>query len=144
MISSEELEEYRLSEKKRQHQNAANRRSYKRRYMRGYYYSEEGHKRIILNNAKRRAAKRGVPFDLKPEDINVPEFCPVLGLKLEINKGGRCFAANSPSLDRIIPELGYTKGSVEIISMRANNLKSDGTLDELRKVVAWLESKVGG
>lgn len=57
-------------------------------------------------------------------DIIIPETCPMLGIKLEFgfDKQGGNF--NSPSLDRIIPELGYTKGNVMVISKRANMIKT--------------------
>lgn len=45
----------------------------------------------------------------------------------------------SAHLDRIIPELGYIKGNVQWISGRANRIKYDASLDELRAIVAWLE-----
>lgn len=68
----------------------------------------------------------------------VPEFCPVLGMRLEPGNG---LSASSPSLDRFDPEKGYTKGNVRVISARANTLKSNATPDELRKVLAYLEGK---
>jgi hypothetical protein len=42
-----------------------------------------------------------------------------------------------PTLDRIHNYLGYIRGNVEVISWRANHLKSDSTLDELRKMVRY-------
>ncbi|WP_145960516.1 hypothetical protein [Novosphingobium meiothermophilum] len=50
------------------------------------------------------------------------------------NKGG---GANSPSLDRIEPELGYVPGNTIVISNRANRLKSDATIDELRAIASF-------
>jgi hypothetical protein len=49
---------------------------------------------------------------------------------------------NSPTLDRIIPSLGYVRGNVKVISMRANVLKHNASLDELKKLVAWLEKEL--
>jgi hypothetical protein len=37
--------------------------------------------------------------------------------------------------------LGYVRGNVTIISNRANRIKNDASLDEVRKVVSWLETK---
>jgi hypothetical protein len=45
----------------------------------------------------------------------------------------------SPSLDRIVPEKGYVEGNIAIISQRANTLKQDASLDDLRNLVTWLE-----
>ena len=59
-------------------------------------------------------------------------MCPVLGIPLVIGEGA-C-SDNSPSIDRIIPELGYVKGNIKVISRRANRIKNDATPDELFKV----------
>ena len=48
---------------------------------------------------------------------------------------------DSPSIDRLIPELGYIKGNVNVISLRANIIKNNATKDELIKIANWMESK---
>ena len=48
---------------------------------------------------------------------------------------------NSPSLDKFFPSLGYVKGNVQIISWRANHLKSDGTPEEWEKVAKWCKNE---
>jgi len=89
----------------------------------------------IYYSAQRRARKKGVPFEIEISDIVIPEYCPVLGIKLEVASG---YAQdNSPSLDRIIPALGYVKGNILVISYKANTIKSNATVDELRKVAAF-------
>lgn len=87
--------------------------------------------------AKARALKQGVPFDLCPDDIVFPTHCPVLGIPLFFTEGGR--TDNTPSLDKLIPEKGYVKGNIKIISWKANRLKNNATLDELKKLVVYLE-----
>lgn len=47
-----------------------------------------------------------------------------------------------PSIDRIVPELGYVKGNVAVISMKANRLKSNGLLGDFKKLIRYLESTV--
>lgn len=90
--------------------------------------------------AKRRAKEENLPFDLKPEDITIPETCPVFGWHLEIGVGASQTA--SPSLDKLIPEKGYVKGNVWVISHLANRIKNNATLEELEAVVAALRSKL--
>ena len=96
--------------------------------------------KIIWNAAKQRARLQNVPFNIEVSDVIVPEVCPVLGCRLE--RTPKSAGPSSPSLDRIKPELGYTKGNVEVISLRANMLKSDCDVAELRHMIAWLERRV--
>ncbi len=44
----------------------------------------------------------------------------------------------SPSLDRLDNTLGYIPGNVQVISWKANQIKSNATLQELQAIVAWL------
>lgn len=92
----------------------------------------------MLWNVKSRAKVRGIPFNLVHEDIVIPKLCPILGIPLEISTGGP--SPNSPSLDRIDPQYGYVKGNVHVISHRANTIKSDATLEELKMLVHYLEN----
>lgn len=88
----------------------------------------------MLWKAKTRANHKGIEFDLTPEDVFVPEYCPVLGVKIE--RGSKdC----GPELDRKDITKGYVKGNAFVISGRANRLKSDATLEELRAIVKYLE-----
>lgn len=96
---------------------------------------------VMWKNAATRAQASGVPFLITPADIPpTPDFCPVLGLKLAINTqgaGARRGASDcSPSLDRIVPELGYIPGNVRIVSMRANRIRSNATSKELIAIAA--------
>lgn len=91
--------------------------------------------KAIYTSAKSRAKRNGIPFNLDFSDIVIPEFCPVLGIKLKQRDGK--LADNSPSLDRIIPELGYIKGNVIVISNKANRIKNNATSDEIYKVAMF-------
>ena len=46
----------------------------------------------------------------------------------------------SPSLDRFIPEDGYIKGNVVWISGKANSMKSDASIEEVRLLYEWMNS----
>jgi len=96
----------------------------------------------MWEGSKKRAKEDGTIFTLTLEDIpEIPERCPVLGILIVSNtKAGPL--DSSPSLDRIIPELGYAKGNVRIISNRANRLRSDGTAEELRRIADDAEKLV--
>jgi len=99
-------------------------------------YYEKHPERFLLKSAKARAKKFNLTFDLCVEDVKIPEICPVLKIPLYRNIGKNNTAShNSPSLDRINPELGYVKGNVRVISHRANALKSNATLEELQFIL---------
>lgn len=92
--------------------------------------------------AKNRAKMGNIIFTLKREDFEIPEYCPVFPhIKLEFSDG-RTRPDNIPTLDRIIPALGYVKGNVRVISMRANRLKSDATAEELEAIVRYIRCPV--
>ena len=92
---------------------------------------------VILQHAKQRAKLKNVPFDITADDIEVPEFCPILGLQLVVNEGHA--KDNSMTIDRIVPELGYVKGNVAIISFKANTIKNNASIEDLEKVLLWLK-----
>ena len=81
----------------------------------------------------------GIAFDLTIDDIFIPTHCPVFGIELA-PVGGK-YSEASPSADRLDPTKGYTRGNVEIISMRANRLKNNATREELERIAAWMKSK---
>lgn len=84
----------------------------------------------MVNRAYHRAEEKGVPFDITYEDILFTDTCPLLKISLNWDGGPR--DKNTPSLDRIIPEKGYVKGNVRIVSNLANMMKSYATIDELK------------
>jgi hypothetical protein len=94
---------------------------------------------IMYQRVRRRALEKGLMFNLDLSDIIIPKYCPVLGMELRVAKG-KHMQYESPSLDRIIPELGYTKGNVRVISMRANTLKNNATLAELEAITQDLRN----
>lgn len=92
----------------------------------------------MLWQVKARAKREGTLFNLTHEDIRIPEKCPILDIPLMMGEGKA--TANSPSLDRIVPDLGYVRGNVQVISLKANNIKSNATPEEIRKVADYMEA----
>ena len=93
----------------------------------------------MVTLAKHRAKRDGVPFDITVDDFEIPELCPVFKIPLVRGTGIGGSHAASPTLDRIIPALGYVKENVVVISKRANAIKHDATSAELRTVADWLD-----
>ena len=100
-----------------------------------YRRTKEGSINYLYKSAKQRSKKYNIPFNLELNDIVIPDVCPVLGIQL-VQGDGVSFDG-SPTVDRILPQLGYTKGNIIIISMKANRIKNNATLNELKKVYEY-------
>lgn len=85
-----------------------------------------------------RARRLGYDFDIDESDIPLPEVCPIFGMPLVRVGGGQTNA--SPSVDRIDNSKGYVKGNVVVVSLKANAIKRDTTLAELKKMVEFYET----
>lgn len=100
-------------------------------------WHKENPARSMVRSAKKRATNSGVPFDLTISDIIIPKFCPVLGIPLVVAAHNNAPTANSPSIDRIKPHLGYVKDNILVVSLKANQIKSNATPEEIMKVAEF-------
>ena len=99
-------------------------------------YRKNNYEKLLLKEIKRRAKRKGLECDLKLEDIQIPDNCPVLGIPVFVESGkGRL--PNIPSVDRIDNSKGYTRDNIVVVSWRANDLKRDATMEELTKIVRY-------
>jgi len=101
-------------------------------------WRKESPESAILASAKYRAKRTGIPFNIDKSDIVIPTHCPILGIKLQSNN--RFSRDSSPSLDRVVPNLGYIKGNIITISWRANRVKSNATVEELGKLYNYYKA----
>ena len=104
-------------------------------------YSAMDYRRKLVYPARKRAKAKGIECTITPEDLKLPKRCPLLGIEIDYSsdKGGPGnVKPNSPSLDRIDSSKGYTPDNVWVISRRANTIKNDATLAELKMIVANL------
>jgi hypothetical protein len=109
----------------------------------GRRYANEKPEKALLYEARKRAKEFDIPFTITDKDIVIPEFCPILGIKLvrgATDKNRDC----CPSLDRITPGNGYVVGNIAVISYRANRVKNNGTTDEHRRIADWMDSQTKG
>ena len=107
------------------------------------------HLRDILKAARNRAKKHNVPYNLVMSDLRglITDKCPILGIEFELNKEGQEWGKgkgqnnwqNSPSLDRIVPEKGYVKDNVIVVSLMANSIKNQATPKQILKVAQFYE-----
>lgn len=94
--------------------------------------------RQLAQTVKQRAKAKNLYCDITTEELIdlYPEDgkCPVFNTDMVFGNGDY-----SPSLDRIDSAKGYTKDNCMFISKRANTIKSNATLNELKQLVAFLE-----
>lgn len=79
------------------------------------------------------------------ETIDVPEYCPMLGMRLTYEgtgSAGWTRMDDSPSLDRIDSSIGYIPGNIQVISWRANRIKNDSTPDELMRIALYMQKLI--
>lgn len=92
--------------------------------------------------AKQRCKETGREFTIEVGDIAIPDECPILGIKLNMNSGKSGAYRNSPSLDRIDNSRGYTKDNIQVISQLANAMKCHASNEELHKFAHWILNHV--
>lgn len=91
----------------------------------------------LLKDARYRAKRAGVPCTITKDDIVIPDVCPVFGIPIAKTEGRA--SDSSPSLDRVIPSQGYVRGNIVVVSLKANRIKSDSSVEELRQLVDFYE-----
>jgi hypothetical protein len=93
-----------------------------------------------IKDLRKSAKQRGLEFDIDESDIPLPENCPIFGTPLvRASSNGK---QDAPSVDRIDNTKGYVKGNVVVVSMKANAMKRDATLDQLKRMVAFYEQLI--
>ena len=104
-------------------------------------YRQNNKEKLIVRRAKTRANKKNVPFNIDEDYIKKiwpkHNICPIFKIKFE-----RGNLDQSPSLDRIIPKLGYVKGNVQIMSHKANRIKNNATFEELIIIGKYYERQL--
>ena len=90
----------------------------------------------LLKAARKRAKQRNRPFSISKDDIVVPNCCPILGMTLCSETVTA--SETSPSLDEVIVGKGYVRGNIQVISRKANTMKSNATPRELLKFADWI------
>jgi len=110
-----------------------NRKESYNKNMRKYRSTIKGAIMTSLVAAKGRSKKQGISFDLDLEYVtNLFEKqqgkCAITGEVMVPKSKERL----SPSLDKIDPQKGYTKGNVQWLTWKSNMIKQDMNMDELR------------
>ena len=88
-------------------------------------------KTSIISECRRRAAEKNREFSLDKDELEFPKVCPVLNIEL---KHGRDDWQNSPNIDRIDNNKGYTMDNVIVVSALANTIKTSANPNQIIKV----------
>jgi hypothetical protein len=98
---------------------------------------------FLFSSARNRARKRNLEFTITEQDIknllNATLVCPLRKSKFDRGTDGKP-NDNSVSLDRINSSRGYVKDNIQIISYRANVIKSNIDLKTFEKIVNNFEN----
>ena len=91
--------------------------------------SPEGTITVLLNYAKDRARRGGLPFDLDRAWLGpklIRGVCEVSGLVLQrVSPGQYRTHPYAPSIDRIEPALGYVQSNCRLVCFAVNRARSD-------------------
>lgn len=99
-----------------------------------------------IRQAASRARSRNLPFDLyEHKELLFERFkngCELTGLPFDFAVQGKGGAWNSPSIDRIEPELGYVYTNVRLVLWSLNMALANWGENQFEKVArAWLARK---
>ena len=97
---------------------------------------------VLWNGSRQRAKRAGLEHTLTKADIVIPDKCPVFGCKLRRESREEWHFA--PSLDRIDNTKGYIPGNVIVVCRRANILKNDATLNEMKALANFYSTIMKG
>lgn len=117
------------------------RTGYTSRYHKERRANPETWAKATIVTIRARAKRFNTPFEIVADDLVLPKVCPVLGIPIILGAGTRAMTnPNAPSVDRFDNTKGYTKENVRVISNRANLLKRDATVEEMKAVVRYMEN----
>jgi hypothetical protein len=135
------LECKKIIDKNYKENNKKHIKEYHKKYAKENYSTEKRRKQYIENveselyhHAKNRAKNKNLQFNIIKEDIVIPEKCPVFDVPLNFENKD-----NVPTLDRVDNTQGYIKGNIQVISFKANRLKNSSSMDELKKIINYME-----
>lgn len=101
---------------------------------------------LTKRNAEVNAKVRKIPFNLTTKDLHEVYdiqngVCALSGLSF-IRGNGTGPSIFTIGLDRIVPALGYVKGNVRFILHGLNALKSNGTDEDVFKIIRAVSERL--
>jgi hypothetical protein len=92
--------------------------------------SINGYAEILLSAAKQRAKKRGLQFTIDRDWVaeRLAGRCEITSLPFDLPDGGPSKRSMfGPTIDRVVPEKGYTKDNCKMVVWTYNAAKGSGT-----------------
>ena len=134
LTPEERIRNRKESARKYKKKNWEREKEYQRNYnAQNYKGTFEKKIKKLIHLARDRSKKSGLKFDITENDLVKVDRCPLLGVAFDFSASGM-FKYNSPTIDRINPNLGYVRGNVWVISHRANRIKNNATLKEFGNI----------
>lgn len=104
-----------------------------------YYSLKENRANHLIGSARSRARKTGVKFNLNTKWLldKLEGKCEITGLSFSFRPPRKNYVSNpmSPSLERIKPKGGYTKGNVKVVVWAVNICKWEWTVKDFKKII---------
>jgi hypothetical protein len=103
-------------------------------------YKKESYFLYKSTRARSRSQSLHIPFDLDAEYLESiwTDTCPISEQPLDPNADRE--SESAPELDRLVPELGYTRGNVTFMSRKMNRIKNNVSVQELEQLLDWMKS----
>lgn len=105
---------------------------YKRNSRGGNFSGKKQGDRFLAK--KDSARRKGLPFSLSRDKFNL------LKCASTCDCCGKDFGGATPQIDRIDNSLGYTDENCRALCWRCNTLKKNSNLEDLRRILAYIES----
>jgi hypothetical protein len=111
-------------------------------------YKIDNYLLISVRRAIKRAKDKNIPYspvnDLYNYLLPIYEIgkCNCCQIELEHTIGTKSINTNSYTIDRIVPENGYTINNVTILCHKCNEIKNNATPDQLFQIANWYQNKL--
>ena len=109
------------------------------------YATTKGRAGSLMRCARVRANKKGLPFDLTTSWIKAKidaGVCEATGLPLDLHPSEGRKNPFSPSVDRIIPALGYTQANCRVVIECSNSARGEWGDSILKQLMVALDGKL--
>lgn len=93
------------------------------------FYKKLDPRKKMFYQAKNRSGRKGIEFNIKIEDIIIPDKCPLL--EIDFVNGIKNDYEFTYSLDRKDPKKGYIKDNIWVITKLANSMKNSASKEDL-------------